>query len=170
MSGLTRGRYTDGHDGPVAVFLIGMRLNQPWNVKAWLPVVRAMPRMLEELHREKAAAAAGTGPDNGFLDHRLLIGAGGPTVLQYWRSAEDIYRFASSTDHAHRPAWAAFNASARTSGGAVGIWHETYAVPAGGHETMYVDLPATGLAKATSLVPVGRRADAARDRMGSRVG
>lgn len=34
------------------VFLIGMRINSLWRVRAWLPVFIAMPRMLRELYRQ----------------------------------------------------------------------------------------------------------------------
>lgn len=169
MGSAAHGRFTDGYDGPLVVFLIGMRVNKPLRVRSWWPVFTTMPKLLAELHREKALADAGKGPDNGFLGHRLLLGAGGPSLVQYWRSVDDVYGYASSTDHGHRPAWTAFNAAARRSGGAVGIWHETFAVPDGGHETIYVDMPAYGLAAATSMVPIGRRADRARDRMATRV-
>jgi hypothetical protein len=33
-------------------------------------------------------------------------------------------------------------------GGAVGLWHETYHVRAGEHESVYVNLPVFGLAAA----------------------
>jgi len=36
-------------DGDFVLFLIGMRFNQPWKVHHWLPVVRSMGRMLQEL-------------------------------------------------------------------------------------------------------------------------
>jgi hypothetical protein len=169
MAKIVTGRHTDGYDGPLVVFLIGMRVNAPWRVDAWLPVFLAMPRMLAELHRATSLAAAGKGVDPGFLDHRLLFGPGGPTVVQYWRSVEQLNEYAAARDQAHRPAWSAFNARARRARGAVGIWHETYSVPAEGHETIYVDLPPLGLGRATSLVPVGTRAETARGRMGSRV-
>ncbi|MGZ4600579.1 MAG: DUF4188 domain-containing protein [Oryzihumus sp.] len=158
-------RVTHEHDGGIAVFLIGMRLTQPWRVDAWLPVVTAMPRMVRELYQTKAAAARGEGEDLGFLEARSLVGAGGPTVVQYWRSVEDIYRYASAPDHAHRPAWQAFNARARKASGAVGIWHETFAVPAGGHESLYLGVPTMGLAKATAVVPVARRGPTASERL-----
>ena len=156
---------THGHEGDIAVFLIGMRLTKPWRVDAWLPVQLAMPLMLRELYAAKAAAARGEGEDLGFLDARTLVGGRGATVIQYWRSVEDIYRYASSPDHAHRPAWQAFNAKVRRARGAVGIWHETYAVPAGGHESIYLGVPTMGLAKATSVVPVSRRGRSARERL-----
>ncbi|MDA0977967.1 MAG: DUF4188 domain-containing protein, partial [Proteobacteria bacterium] len=31
---------------PFAVFLIGMRINKPWKVHRWMPVGRAMGRMI----------------------------------------------------------------------------------------------------------------------------
>jgi Domain of unknown function (DUF4188) len=158
-------RVTHGYAGGLAVFLIGMRVNRWWRIDQWLPTAVSMPKMLKELHSAKAAAERGEGEHPGFLGHRLLIGGRGPTVVQYWRTVEDIYTYASSADHEHRPAWAAFNARARRTPGVVGIWHETFAVPAGGHESIYVSMPLTGLAAATTAVPVARRGDSARERM-----
>jgi hypothetical protein len=160
-------RVTHGYQGELAVFLIGMRVNRWWRVDRWLPTATAMPKMISELYAAKAAAERGEGADPGFLGHRLLIGAGGPTVVQYWRTVEDIYSYASSADHEHRPAWTAFNARARRTPGAVGIWHETFAVPAGGHESIYVAMPPAGLAGATTVVPVARRGESARERIAS---
>lgn len=160
-------RVTHGHEGPLAVFLIGMRVNRWWRVDQWLPTARAMPRMLEELYAAKAAAERGEGVHPGFLGHRTLIGGRGPTIVQYWRSVEDIYAYASSPDREHRPAWADFNARMRKAPGCVGFWHETYSVPAGGHESIYMSMPPTGLAAATSVVPVARRGETARERLAS---
>lgn len=158
-------RTTHAHEGGLAVFLIGMRFTKPWRVDLWLPVFLAMPRMLRELFSAQAAASRGEGPDLGFLDARTMVDGRGVTVVQYWRDVEDVYRYARSADHEHRPAWQAFNSRARRGGAAVGIWHETYAVPAGGHESIYVGMPPTGLAKATSAVSVARRGETARERL-----
>lgn len=158
-------RTTHGYHGDVAVFLIGLRVNRWWRVDGWLPAVRAMAPMLGELYAARAAAERGEGEDPGFLGHRTLVGAGGPTVVQYWRSVEHIYRYASAPEAQHRPAWRSFNERARRVPGAVGVWHETFAVPAGGHESIYVDMPPTGLAAATSVVPVSRRGETARERL-----
>jgi hypothetical protein len=144
-----------------------MRVNRWWRVDQWLPAAAAMPKMIRELYAAKAAAEQGQGRDPGFLGHRLLIGGRGPTVVQYWRTVGDIYSYAASADREHRPAWTAFNARARRSPGAVGIWHETYAVPAGGHESIYVAMPPTGLAAATAVVPVASRGETARERLAS---
>lgn len=147
-------RTTHEYTGDLGVFLIGMRFNRLHRPDQWVPVFLAMPRMLAELYRNKAAADRGEAEDLGFLGARTLMGGKGVTVVQYWRSVDDIYRYASAPDHAHRPAWSAFNARARRAKGVVGIWHETYAVPAGGHESVYVGCPTMGLAQATHAVAV----------------
>src|SRR5680860_342275 len=133
---IQRGRWTHEHDSGVVVFMIGMRVNRLWRPDLWLPVFAAMGPMLAKLYRD---------PSSGFLGHRTLVGAGGPTLVQYWRDVESVYRYASDTAAKYRPAWTSFNRRARTSRGAVGIWHETYVVPSGHHETVYVDMPPTGL-------------------------
>ena len=42
-------RLTAHLEGEFVVFLIGMRVNRPWKIHKWLPVVLAMPRMIKEL-------------------------------------------------------------------------------------------------------------------------
>jgi hypothetical protein len=149
------GRMTHEHDGELVVFLIGMRINRPWRPDLWLPVFGAMPRMLAELSQD---------PRSGLLGYRILLGAGGPTVVQYWSSAEKLQAYASAPEQQHRPAWTAFNRRARTAPGAVGIWHETYVVERA--EAIYVAVPSMGLGAATSTVPVGRRTERAAQRLG----
>lgn len=141
---------THAHDGDIAVFLIGLRINRIWRPDLWVPALAAMGPMIGELYAAKAAAEEGGGEHPGFLGHRSLLGAGGPTVVQYWRSVDDIYAYAHDPDRAHRPAWKAFYERGRTSAGAVGVWHETYAVPAGAHESLYISMKPTGLGAATA--------------------
>jgi Domain of unknown function (DUF4188) len=150
-------RTTHEYDGDLVVFLIGMRINKPWRPDLWLPVFNAMPGMLAELSKDK---------DSGLLGYRLAIGAGGPLVVQYWSSAEKLYAYASERNAAHRPAWAKFNRRARKAPGAVGIWHETYVVDRA--ESIYAGMPVSGLAAATSSVPVARRGESAKERLGAR--
>jgi hypothetical protein len=35
-------------EGEFVVFLIGMRINKPWELHKWLPVFLAMPKMLKD--------------------------------------------------------------------------------------------------------------------------
>lgn len=156
MARLQEGRWTHAHDGGIVVFLIGMRVNRPWRPDLWVPAFTAMPRMLAELQRE---------PARGLLGAQLLLGSGGPSLVQHWRSTDELYAYAADPAGEHRPAWTAFNRRARAARGAVGIWHETYAVPAGGLESIYVDMPVTGLAAATGAAPVTARSQTARQRL-----
>ena len=140
-------------EGDFVVFLIGMRVNKPWKPGKWFPTFRAMGEMLKELEQH---------PEAGLLGARLAFASPiSPLVVQYWRSFEQLEAYARSKDSDHWPAWVAFNKRVGSSGD-VGIWHETYLVPAGGYECVYNNMPATGLAAATRIVPAsGRRATAA---------
>src|SRR5215212_7711228 len=151
------GRWTHDHDGGVVVFLIGARINKPLAVGRWWPVVSAMPRMLRELQQD---------PGLGLLDVTSTVHGRGSLMVQYWRDLESLLAYAHDRDRAHRPAWSAFNRAARDAGGAVGSWHETFVVPAGGHESMYVDMALVGLPRAVGAVPVLRSRESARARVG----
>ena len=146
-------------DGEVVVFLIGMRINRFRAVRSWLPALLAMPRMLREL---------GADPSAGLLGARPAMG--GPRdfgVVQFWRSTEHLFSYATAPGREHRPAWAAFNRRVRKSRGSVGVWHETYRVPRGSFESVYVDMPPHGLAAAYGQAPVETRGNTARERLGS---
>ncbi|MFH9981374.1 DUF4188 domain-containing protein [Streptomyces sp. NPDC017179] len=151
------GRMTAGHEGEVVVFHIGVRVNSFAAVRSWWPVVKAMGPMLAELHRDR---------DGGLLGARqLLAGPREVHIVQYWESKEKLLAYATAPDRSHRPAWSAFNRRLREGRGKVGFWHETYVVAAGAHEAIYMNMPPTGLAKATDVVPVARRGDRAAARL-----
>lgn len=145
-------RMTAEIEGDFVVFLIGMRVNKPWKVHKWLPVFLAMPKMLRELAAQ---------PDSGFLGSIGVF----PNMVQYWRSFEQLEAYARSRDHQHWPAWVAFNKRLNRSRGDVGIWHETYRVADGQYECVYSGMPAYGLGKAASLVPVSSARESARARL-----
>ncbi len=154
MARIVAERMTAEIDDEVVVFLIGMRINRLWKPHKWLPVARAMPRMLREL---------GADPDSGLLGFHQWFG--NPTIaLQYWRSFDHLERYAKDSSRSHRPAWAAFN-RAIASNGDVGIWHETYRIRAGDFECVYNNMPRFGLARATRSVPAQGRRESARGRM-----
>jgi hypothetical protein len=157
---------THAYDGDLAVFHIGMTIRRPLRPDLWMPVAAAMPRMLAELEERRRAAERGEVEDLGFLGAQTLLGGGGPWVVQWWRSVDALYAYAHDPEAEHLPAWRRFNRMARTHPGAVGIWHETYAVPAGAVESIYVGGARTGLGRAVGTVPVGRRGRTARERLG----
>ena len=85
MAKVHPGRYTAELDGDFVVFVIGMRLNKLWKVHRWLPVFMAMGPMLRELSRR---------PDKGLLGVRTMWSGRTVTLLQYWRSFEQLEHFA----------------------------------------------------------------------------
>jgi hypothetical protein len=145
-------RITAKMEGDFVIVLIGMRINKPWKVHKWLPVFRAMPRMIAELECR---------PESGFLGHIFGLRA----IVQYWRSFEHLEAYARDPNQLHWPAWTDFNERVGRSRGDVGIWHETYRVRAGDYECVYSGMPPFGLAKASQTVDAVGQLESARGRM-----
>jgi hypothetical protein len=157
MAPVHPGRFTAdlGDRAEVVVFIIGMRINRLWQFWKWLPVFAAMPTMVNELCAD---------PSLGLLARPTTYTSGRVFLLvQYWRSFDDLERFARAPQGTHLTAWREFNRRIRDNG-AVGIFHETYRVPATAVETVYGNMPVSGLAAATAHVPLrpGRHTAAAR--------
>lgn len=154
---IRQGRWMAKPHGELVVFLIGMRVNKPLKVQLWLPVFMAMPKMLRWLDRH---------PQAGLLHYHLAARSPlSPMVVQYWRSFDDLERFARSPEAPHLGWWKRFNATIRDSGD-VGIWHETYRV--GSSEAIFNNMPPSGLGVAGELAPIGSTAATAAKRIGAR--
>lgn len=125
----------DVESDEIVVFVIGMQVHRWRRVRSWVPVARAMFRMLDELRAD---------PDSGFLGTTRLNAGRTFLQLQYWRSVEDLGRFAHDAARTHVPAWAAFNRATAGSGD-VGVFHETYRVPRSGVESLYANIRDGGL-------------------------
>ena len=156
MSNVIPGRYTAHIEGPFVVFMIGMRVNRFFAFRKWVPTAMAMNPMLRTLSQH---------PEKGFLGMQTFLNWRGVTVLQYWRSFDDLERFARSKEEPHLSAWRRFNKAVGTDG-SVGIWHETYQVASGQYEAVYNNMPIYGLANATDHLPATGRKETARRRMG----
>ena len=116
-----------------------------------------MGPMIRELFRDRSL---------GLLNARSEWSGRTITVVTYWQSFEHLERYAHSACHAHRPAWTAFYRGAGASGGAVGLFHETFTVQPGTAESLYVDMPDDfGLGGAVGMVPIGGSLNAARERL-----
>lgn len=125
------------------VFLIGMRINHWWDVRAWFPVFTAMPRMLRELYAHR---------ELGFLDASSWWSGRNILTIQYWRSMDDLMRYATGKDGEHFPAWQRYLKAAR-SGRGTGIWHEAYEVDPERSHMIYVNVPSMLMGKATEWKP-----------------
>jgi len=154
MANVVPKRVTARIEGDFVVFLIGMRINKPWKVHKWLPVLLAMPGMIRELEQR---------PESGFLGHI----SGMKVIVQYWRSFEQLEAYARDHDRLHWPAWVDFNQRVGRSRGDVGIWHETYLVRAGEYECVYSGMPPIGLAQASRQVEAVGALDTAKGRLGA---
>ena len=156
MTVLTAGRFTASHRGPLVIFVIGLRINRLFRFSKWLPVAKAMGPMIAELSQD---------PDSGFLGAESMLSFPRTILLtQYWRDFDSLEVYARDRDRLHWPAWTAFN-KAIGADGTVGIFHETYCVEAGRHETIYVNMPPFGLGKASGTTPATGSRNEARSRM-----
>ena len=156
MASINEQRMAARIEGDFVVFLIGMRINRPLKVHKWLPVFRAMPRMLKELETRPSE-------ETGFLGHN---GLGFGAIVQYWRSFDALEAYARSREMSHFPAWTDFNRRMKDSRGDVGIWHETYLVKDGQYEAIYSGMPSHGLGRVSALVPATGNRSEARARLG----
>ena len=159
MASIVTRRVCAEMDGGFVVFLIGMRVNKPWKFWKWGPVAAAMPKMLIELARQ---------PELGLLHAESQFSFPNVTVTQYWKSFDALEAYAKARDHAHLPAWQAFN-KAVASNGDVGIWHETYVIEPGKYENIYSNMPPYGLGAAGRIVDAVGGRQAARQRFKDKV-
>lgn len=95
MSVVHHGRFTAQVDQPLVLFLIGMRINRFRAIRKWLPVARETGPMLTTLFQH---------PEKGLLHVETLLGWRTVVTVQYWRSFDDLERFARSTDDPHAAA------------------------------------------------------------------
>jgi len=154
MVDIIKERVTAEVEEDFVVFLIGMRINSLWKIHKWLPVTKAMPKMLNELYEN---------PNMGFLSHEQWFGRT-TIMVQYWKSFEHLENYAKSKDSNHLPAWKEFNKKI-TNNAEVGIWHETYLSRPGNFETIYNNMPKFGLAKAMNSMPITEKYKSANDRL-----
>ena len=154
MTKIIRERMTATVEGEFVVFLIGMRINKPWKIHKWLPVMLAMPKMLKELY---------SNPEMGFLSHESWFGRT-TIMVQYWKSFEQLENYAKNKDSSHLPAWSRFNKKIGKNA-EVGIWHETYLSKTGSYECIYNNMPRFGLAKAGNHISAKGKFNSARDRI-----
>lgn len=156
MAKVIPGRFTAQIDQPFVVFIIGMRVNKFFAFRKWFRTAMAMGPMIRTLYQH---------PEKGFLGAQTFFNLRGTVTVQYWRSFEDLEKFARDKDDPHLEAWRRFNKTIG-SDGSVGIFHETFLVDAGKYEALYGNMPVFGLAAATKHVPAVGRRETARRRLG----
>jgi len=141
MAKIIERRMTARIKGDFVVFIIGMRINKLWKAHKWIPVVLAMPKMINELSEK---------PESGFLGFQNFGGIP-PVMIQYWKSFEHLAAYAKDKEGIHFPAWGEFNKKIKP--GDVGIWHETYIIKDGMYENIYNNMPPFAMGKIGKLIP-----------------
>ncbi len=136
------GRYTAQIEGDFVVFLIGARFRARDLFRArW--IAGAMGEMQSELFARPGTGFLGGENFFRFFPFQTLL-------MSYWRSFDDLERFARDRDEAHYPAWIRFYKDVGLQDN-IGIWHETYLVRAGEYECMYGNMPQFGLGGAREV-------------------
>ena len=131
MAEILKQRMAAEVDGEFVVFLIGARFNKPWKLIKNFWFFTSMPAMLRELEKQ---------PEKGLLGYRQHFGLRSVTIIQYWRSWEQLEAYARSKDAKHFPNWVKFNKKIGSNGD-FGIWHETYRIAPGQYEAIYNNMP-----------------------------
>ena len=140
-------------EGEFLVFAIELQIHKVWQVWRWYPVVQAMTAMIVELLED---------PDLGLLNYEYRFSFRNQFILMYWRSFEHMHDWATAKGNAHADGWRMLNKLMKEHPDLVGFWHESYVVTQ--HESFYRNVPAVGLGKAGTLVPMrgGMTSSAAR--------
>ena len=91
----------------------------------------------------------------------------GPLCIQYWRTPEDLNRYARSRINQHAGPWANLMKKGRETT-AYGFYHEMFLVKGGQYECIYINCPAMLLGNChdTTLVPATGKNSTAAERAG----
>ena len=150
------GRWTAELDGDFVVFLIGAMVHDPVAAPEAARLLMAMAEMLDELEAD---------PSHGLLGYTRHGEPGHGLIVQYWRSFDDLERYARNPGARHAPVWRAWNRLAADERSGAGIWHETFKVAAGDYEAVYQNVPVMGLQNAGRPLTVTEARDSARARL-----
>jgi hypothetical protein len=133
----------------LVVIYLGMKVNSPRGLKT---LISFGPKI------GKSVAAK---PDGLLLHENLLFSLFPPHagMRQYWRDFDSLERWARSLPH--QQWWQQF----LQDRGGTGFWHETYS-RGGQIESIYIDMPAIGLAKFAPPKPARGSMFSARRRLG----
>jgi hypothetical protein len=145
MASIHHERMAAEMDDGFVIYINGMRLNTPRALPQWLVANWRVARMFRELEAD---------PDSGFLGYTpIFLGFRKGAAMQYWRSLEDLQRFATDPDGSHVRAWRWYNEEADPDGG-LGFWAELYVVEGDSFETFFRNVPPVGIGKSAEMVPM----------------
>jgi len=148
-----RGRWTAQIEGSFCVFHIGFILNGYVPNKEMQQAKLAMESMIKELEADPQKFGYLGG--QSYISSNIRVGGG--TIIQYWRSQEQLNAYARDGMRKHFPAMIWSSKTVQLSPH-LGLWHESFCVREGEYECIYTNCPQMLLGKASSVVPaVGTR-------------
>lgn len=93
-------------------------------------------------------------PDSGFLGYTpIFLGLRKGAAMQYWRSLEDLQRFATDPNGSHVPVWKWYNEEVDSDEG-LGFWAELYIIDDDSFKTFFRNVPPTGVGKFARMIPM----------------
>ena len=143
-------------EGEFLVFVIELQIHKLWRFRKWYPAVTAMTQMLNELMAK---------PEYGLLSFEYWFAFRRQLFLTYWRSFEHMHDWALDKDATHIAGWKLLNQLIKDYPDIIGFWHESYVVQPYQYEAFYRNVPAVGLGRAGTLVPLKGRATTAAARL-----
>lgn len=127
--------------GDFVVFRIEMQVHRLWKGYKSFPVFRGSPKMLNKLESEL---------NSGLVAYDSKIEIRTHEFVQYWQSFESLREYALDPGARHALAMKWTNSITKERN-AVWSWHEMSVLCGDRSETVYHNMPATGLQKAGTL-------------------
>jgi hypothetical protein len=165
MSGIVPGKATVQFPGstkpsqnPIVVIKLAARSNHP--LGTFHPYMRTISSFFKRMVKNLDDYSE----EYGFLGASIYIGNERATaneimILAYFRTYEGLHAFAHAPGGVHREAWSYWNTQVMAKGKTeesrmFSIMHETYQIPAGMWENIYVNYHPSGLGATTYKVDV----------------
>jgi heme-degrading monooxygenase HmoA len=142
------GNYAGPGKEKIAILLLGAKSNHPLGIFApdFPHVGKLLERMTAELENDPKQDTGFLGQTN--VKHVDANGANEFIFISYWRSIEDVHRYAHGP--AHREAWKWWESTLKHHD-YIGLMHEVYQADKGMWEGIYVNFQPTFLGKTTYL-------------------
>ena len=134
------GQYTATTNKSFVIFLVGIRINNLWALHKWIPFVTRLFLLRKHLKKNNHSSLLNT---KTWYSRREIM------LVQYWHSLESLETFAHSEMEPHLVSWREYNTKIGKSAD-IGVWHETYFVDKRNFESIYNNMPRSGLALATN--------------------
>ncbi|TAQ85125.1 hypothetical protein B7494_g6542 [Chlorociboria aeruginascens] len=147
------GTYAGPGKEKIAVLLLGAKSNHPLGVFApdYNIVGDYLQKMTDELESDPTQDTGFLG-QTGFI-HQDANGANELLFLSYWRTLEDVHRYAHGPTHLE--AWKWWEKTLKKHD-YIGFMHEVYEADRGSWETVYINFQPTDLGATTYLKKDGK--------------